>query len=108
MKPTNLARQCPRFQSCSVNRCPLDFGYLNQFVHPDDKDKRCTMEKSVRVRIATTELGWLDMDGLTAREAGGLKAFGSLTLAQKSDFIKRGKDRLTAFHHDKSMQRNTE
>ena len=74
MKPAlNLARQCPRFPSCSVNRCPLDSGYPNQFVDRQDKEKRCRMEKGVRLRIAATAPGTLRLGGLTLLEVAAKK-----------------------------------
>lgn len=76
----NLARQCPRFPACSANQCPLDEGYPNQVVHPDDRERRCTMEKGVRLRIAATAPGTLAMSGLTVPEHAATKCYESKPL----------------------------
>ncbi|MGA9451614.1 MAG: hypothetical protein WBW41_09785 [Verrucomicrobiia bacterium] len=102
MKPAlNLARQCPRFPSCSVNRCPLDSGYPNQFVDRQDKEKRCRMEKGVRLRIAATAPGTLRLGGLTLLEVAAKKRFESFSAAHKTYLVEKGKDRLVALHNDK-------
>ena len=102
MKPAfNLARQCPRFDRCSVNRCPLDEGYPNQFVHPDDKEKRCTMEKTVRVRIAATAPGTLAMSGLTVPEHAAKRSYEAKPTAVKLKW-------LEATKHSRFVKHGTE
>ena len=96
-----LYRQCPRFPSCSVNRCPLDAGYPNQFVDRADKERRCTMEKAVRVRIASTEPGRLAMSGLTMQEHAAKLAFDRKPVAVRMAIAERGKASLAAHHKDK-------
>ena len=105
---SNLARQCPRFPACSVNRCPLDEGYPNQFVHPDDSEKKCLVEKAVRVRIATTEPGRLAMSGLTVPEHAATKCYESKPLAVRLNMAERCKANLAAHRKDKTMQRRAE
>ncbi len=97
---SSLARQCPRFPSCSVNRCPLDDDYPNQFVHPDDRERRCMMEKGVRVRIAATEPGRLAMSGLTVPEHAATKCYESKPLAVRLNMAKQGKATLAAHRKD--------
>ena len=97
----NLARQCPRFPSCSVNRCPLDEGYPNQFVDRHDREKRCTMEKGVRLRIAATAPGTLRLSGLTTMEAAARARFESFSVAHKANLVSMGKANLAALHNDK-------
>ena len=70
----NLARECPRFSSCSVNNCPLDPHPAN----PADKEIKCYMEKAVRQRIAAKYPGELANGGRTAREAAGTRIFAKL------------------------------
>ena len=97
----NLARQCPRFDRCSVNRCPLAVGYPNQFVHPGDKEKRCTLEKSVRVRIAATAPGVLRMAGLTTAERAAALVFERKPVAVRLAMLEKGKASLAAHRKDK-------
>ena len=101
MKTPRLACQCPRFLSCSVNRCPLCDDYPNQFVHPDDREKKCLVGKAVRVRIAATEPGRLKHGGLTLTEVAARTRFESFSAAHKSYLVEKGKDRLSALHNDK-------
>ena len=55
---------CPRFQRCSVNKCPLD---LDVVLRNELKgEEKCNMEKNVRLRIGT-EYGLLKL-GLTNAE----------------------------------------
>lgn len=101
----SLARQCPRFSSCSVNLCPLDDRYPNQIQHPDDKEKACPMEKGVRVRIAGTEPGRLPHGGLTTRESSAAKRFAGLTVTEKTamaDRCRANAARLKAERPDKA------
>jgi hypothetical protein len=99
----NLARQCPRFLACSVNRCPLAAGYPKQFVDRHDKEKRCAMEKGVRRRIAAKYPGQLANGGLTAREAAGKRVFNQLPLAVKSHLVEMGKVSLAKIHKGKEV-----
>ena len=98
---SNLARLCPRFPSCSVNLCPLSEDFPNQFVHPGDKEKRCTMEKGVRLRIAATAPGTLRLSGLTTMEAAARARFDSFSVAHKANLLRMGKANLSALHNDK-------
>ena len=60
-----IARTCPRFSTCSVNNCPLD---PNPCAIAEDKEPRCTMAKSIRMRLAGAMPGALPRGGLTERE----------------------------------------
>lgn len=53
---------CPRFETCSVNVCPLDPFRNEKNSFSDEKD--CPMEKRVRLRLGK-DLPWL---GLTKAE----------------------------------------
>ena len=92
----NLARQCPRFDRCSVANCPLSIGYPGHFTHPTDKERRCEMEKSVRTRIAATDPGVLPMSGLTVAEHAAKRLFELKPVADKIKFTRQGKDALNA------------
>jgi len=43
-------KDCPRFEKCSVNRCPLDIEAKNRVSLPDDPDTEC------KARIVTRKL----------------------------------------------------
>jgi hypothetical protein len=100
----NLARQCPRFDRCSVNRCPLAVGYPNQFVHPGDKRRRCTLEKGVRVRIAATSPGVLRMAGLTSAEHSAKLAFERKPVAVRLAMLAKGKASLAKLHTSHKLE----
>jgi hypothetical protein len=104
MSRPDIAKECPRWSACSVNRCPLGASYPNQVVHPDDKEKRCPMEKAVRLRIAAKYPGQLVLGGLTAREAAGKRIYDELPLAVKSRLIETGKSNLTKMNSGKGVQ----
>ena len=97
MNTPHIARECPRFKSCSVNNCPLDPHPVN----PADKQTKCTMEKAVRQRIAAKYLGQLTNGGLTAREAAGTRSFAKLPLAVKSHLAAMGKDNVARLNRGK-------
>lgn len=90
----NPARQCPRFDQCSVNNCPLTVGYPGHFTHPTDKERRCPVAKSIRQRIAATATGLLPMSGLTVAESAAKRLFESKPVADKIKFARQGKDAL--------------
>ena len=58
--------ECPRFNRCSVNNCPLSFSYP-LFKYPEDKETRCKLAKSIRVRIGS-KYPELKFQGMTAKE----------------------------------------
>ena len=61
----NAMEECPRFNTCEVNNCPLHPEYPDLgMIHGKDK---CTMRKSVRVRIGAPHL-YLPLRGMTPRE----------------------------------------
>lgn len=60
-------RECSRFERCSVNNCPLHELYPNLYTDPEDREKKCTMEKNVRIRIGAN-YPELKLKGYTQRE----------------------------------------
>lgn len=67
---------CPRFDSCSVPKCPLDPFYHQR--HRETGDKSCNIEKQVRLRIAAKYPDIkLPYGGLTPSEFSGYKTCGS-------------------------------
>ena len=68
---TNPARDCPRFNRCAVNRCPLDPAYAELRGHEDDAEQRCGQAKVRRLEIASKYPGVLPYEGLTGNEYTG-------------------------------------
>jgi hypothetical protein len=101
----DLARQCPRWERCSVNNCPLDEKYPNRHVDPADKEQKCPMEKGVRIRIAAIKPGKLAMSGQTVREHAATLAFERIPVAARIAMIEKGKASLAALRNDKLVQR---
>lgn len=67
---------CPRYDSCDVNKCPLDPDIKHRNKVPGEG--KCTMRKSVRLRIGGLHSQVLPLQGLTKREYNGLKNTHSL------------------------------
>lgn len=65
---TNPSLDCPRFQTCSVNNCPLHPDYPDLAVSPLDPERRCILGKTRRLQIAGRYQGVLRFGGLKARE----------------------------------------
>jgi len=40
-------RECPCFDKCNVNNCPLHPSYPNLLVDSEDKEQKCSIEKGV-------------------------------------------------------------
>lgn len=92
--------ECPRFDRCSVNCCPLD--PEPKSFHPMDKERVCMMEKQVRIRISGRHPNVLPMGGLTGREYAARKRYDALPLAVKVEMARKGKERLEAHRKDKA------
>jgi hypothetical protein len=100
MSSRNLAVECPRFNRCSINACPLNWHPK----HPTDKEQICTLAKSVRQRIAANYPNQLMNAGLTAREAAGKRIFASLPLAVKSQLARTGKSNIQRINSGKEAK----
>lgn len=77
--------ECPRFQKCSVNRCPLHPLYPNLPIDPEDRETKCTMEKQVRYRIGSKYPDVLKFQGLTSKEWAGKQRFDNLTEEERQN-----------------------
>lgn len=80
---------CPRYAFCNVNNCPLDPAYPGRTTHPDDEDKKCTLPKTYRVKVAGDFPGILQYEGMTPREYAGLKAWENKSQEEKVESKKR-------------------
>ncbi len=90
--------ECPRYDRCSVNRCPLDPEQDQRTIHPQDKEQKCPMEKPVRLRIGSKYPDLLPRLGLTVKEWASRQAYANLSPSQKQAAI----DRLKATQFRKS------
>lgn len=85
-----ILAKCPRFQSCDAPICPLDY-YQSSRVY-EEGDKKCDMEKGVRVRIGKgTELKY---QGMTKPEWAGKMSWENKSEEEKQAIIERGKKAL--------------
>jgi len=85
--------ECPRFHKCSVNVCPLD-----PFVYKKNKlpeEEKCTLGKTIRLRIAEKHLDLLPHRGLTSREWIGRQKWESLSIDEKSKIQARLQENLS-------------
>lgn len=95
-------RECPRFERCSVNHCPLDPFQDEHLGHPDDKEQVCGVAKAIRVRIASQYPDLLPMGGLKPREWAGKQAFARLSPSEKAEMVKRGKESISRLNRTKT------
>ena len=82
-------RECPRFHHCSVNNCPLDSGYPDYDTSPLDKERRCTLGKTVRLRIAAKYPGELKYGGKTLAGLRAEKSWNSRSLESRKKNTKQ-------------------
>jgi hypothetical protein len=88
-------RECPQYPSCAVNHCPLDPAQDQHLANPDDKERKCPMEKGVRHRIGQKYPDLLPLLGLTKRESAGLERWNQMTPDQRSACAERGRIALS-------------
>jgi len=84
-------RECPRYQKCSVNSCPLHPIFPEIYTDPEDSQVKCTLEKEVRFRIGSKYPDLLKFQGLTPREWAGKKRFEGLSEEDKELVRERGR-----------------
>lgn len=76
-------QECPRFPSCSVNHCPLDPEQDQHLPDPNDRERKCPMEKGVRSRIGQKYPDLLPLLGLTPREVAAARTWSNYSGAEK-------------------------
>lgn len=91
-------KECPRWQSCSVNNCPLSVNRAPAF--KGDKQRKCPMERAVRQKIARKYPDLLPEGGLTSRERQGDKIWASFDAAKRQLMQDKGKLALEAYKND--------
>lgn len=88
MSPTPQ-QECPRWERCSVNHCPLDPDRDTHLAHPKDNKRVCRMERQVRQKIAVKFPDILPWGGLTERETSYAQREAKLSPEVKSARIAR-------------------
>ena len=69
--------ECPRFDICAVNKCPLDPAYKSMTSVKGDAEMKCVMRRSVREKIGA-KYDNLAYGGLTGHEYVGLREAGKI------------------------------
>jgi hypothetical protein len=95
--------ECPRFDRCSVNVCPLDPDIRLRNRLPGEP--RCTLWKWIRTRIGTKYVDVLPLGGLTSREAAGKRAWERLAPEEQERLRAAARDRLFAIACGAQRQR---
>lgn len=91
MKQTFLTeypfRECPRYDSCSCNKCPLDPLIDQRRVLPDDE--KCKAWKSTRMKIAAKYPKLLPYGGLYKKQWEAKKRWADMDPAKKELILGR-------------------
>lgn len=77
---------CPRFDSCSINKCPLSKRYSelkNDSSDPSKVQKEKCTTKKIRIEIGTAFN--LPMRGMTSREFNGAKMWENMSDSEKAE-----------------------
>lgn len=82
-------RECSRFKNCSVNNCPLSSQYPDLYIDIEDKQKECTLPKTIRVKIGS-KYPELKYQGMTPREWGAAKRYESFSSDEKEHLAQIG------------------
>lgn len=80
-------RECPRFERCSVNNCPLTVKYPDWYICPDDVERRCTLGKARRVLIASKHHGVLKHEGKTLGEKRAERAWSARSSEEREKIV---------------------
>jgi len=92
MKEIQPYKECPRFDWCSSNKCPLDPDLDKRVVLPDDP--KCTAFKSIRMKIAANYPVLLPRQGLTKYEWKAKKTWATMDPAKKEKIKAAGLEKL--------------
>ena len=93
-------KECPRWDQCSVNHCPLEVEQDRHLRDAGDKQTKCPMEKGVRHRIGSKYPDLLPMLGLTPREWLGKQLWDKKPAAERAAMAERGKTALLRLRTD--------
>lgn len=89
----NIAKECPRYEKCTVNNCPLYFKYPNLISLKEEE--KCTVAKSIRFRIGLKYPDLLMYQGLTVKEWTAKERYDKMTEEQKEAMAERGRKALS-------------
>lgn len=105
--------QCPRFERCCVNVCPLHPNYKKLKSADSDPEQKCTLPKSIRKRLGVS-LAW---KGMTEKEISGAKRWDSLpenvkqtriaNLKERSLFVRLSKKGYAVMPKPQNLSKNT-
>ncbi len=84
--------ECPSFDRCSANKCPLDPDIDLRDSAPGDR--KCKGEKPTRIKIGSKYPELLPYKGLTKREYQGLQRWNSLSTAERGVQLQRLSKRI--------------
>ena len=88
------SRDCPKFNRCGVNKCPLHPHYQTLDAAPGDAETKCGLSKRKRQAISSGHPGVLPFDGLTGKEYRGARAWASRSEDDKRRVIEAGQNAL--------------
>jgi hypothetical protein len=78
---------CPKFEYCTVNKCPLHQNFAKLKSSPEDQQRKCKCPKSVRREIGAYFK--LKNIGLSVRELNGVKL--SIQISKQTPFTQEKK-----------------
>ena len=84
-----LYQSCPRYHKCSVNCCPLDSFYPERGSISDNPQLKCTIAKSIRLRVHNENGGNLKFKGMTVKEYQGWKRWNDKPKQEKQQYRDR-------------------
>ena len=84
--------ECPSFDACSCNKCPLDPDIYTRISEPNDE--KCKAHKPTRHKIGLKYPELLPYKGFTKREFNGRKRWNELAPEKKELIAAAGSQRL--------------
>jgi hypothetical protein len=94
--------ECPSFEVCSCNLCPLDPDLEMRTGLPGEE--KCRAHKPTRLKIACRYLNLLKYQGLTVKEWVGLRSWSALSEEERG----RVKGRLNAYSRLQKTKQNSQ
>jgi len=77
---------CPRWDSCSINKCPLSKNFERLHNNPLDRKEKCT-SKNIRKEIGSAFK--LKYGGMNTREFNGAKRWAEMSSEDKKKAVKK-------------------
>ena len=95
-------QECPQYDTCSVNNCPLHPDYPNLPTCPQDPEKVCKTRRSSREAIAARYPGVLRFNGLLRKDIRrdmARERWNALPAEEKARRIAKLKERTGKYRH---------